>query len=653
MKTLLNVIAVAASMTAAACLAPSGDATVDRNRDGIADTQTGSVRGVDEVLLNLPSSPVGSLFGSVYNAYTGEPIASQQIVIYTGKDVVLRATTDAQGGFTVSYVGQGAYRLAIDANGMMPFRFQGGVDPNGNFDNNNIYVGKIYLFPTDGTTNLTFVSEDGTFLSNLPVTANITTGFVDGRTSVGAGQVNLAEFSQVNLTTNAVGGATLTGLPNFLKIARLRDFGAGVVELITPTHDVEGDSIQDFGGSANIFSADDLRALNNNIVVSNIRALHGNGFNVVASNAYSSDRFVRAPAGGDGTRLDTIRYFNPTTPFVFVFNQPVDPASVSVSLINAFTSNAGTVANPNWVLANSEPQRIGQGAAVDAFDANTKPATGTATATVAVDATGTVLTITPTNALPAGAEVLVRGSVGVARHGTFGPNTQAQETFEFRDRWGAFIKPAAATLSIPTVFIERNAGENGFHRITLVTSHVVRGFFAGWEDSSVPPTAIADITRAFIYVCADDDLNSDLDRINQATGVIDQGECPDDPNFSWKGADVAQLIRAQLRENSPETRFGTGQFWTFDNVGSIGPGGNGNSQLIFNTSRQVVHLRVVNPLVDNQVLGFNEGNQLATPDGVIYGFGMTANADVTLPPAAGSNVRYDFPTSLNNFVFAP
>jgi len=600
-----------AFMAFGACLPNSGDPLVDKNKDGIADSDQGGVRAPDTILLNAPSSPVGSVYGSLQNGYTGEIVANQKIQIITAKHQVLETTTDENGGFMFDYVAPGSYRLGATVDGFVPFRYNGTLSVGGNFDNSVDYLGRVNLLPSDGTTTVTFLANGGP-VPSASVIVNVTSGFIDRRTALSATvtAVTPAEFVSFIATTNDQGTAQVPTVPTYSKVAQAQGTAFVAVEVIAPAIDINGDGFIDFAGSVTQRSNLELAQSGNGFVVATPAAVQAAALTVLATNA------IGATGGQEG-----VIFLSPGGPLVFVFNQPIDLSSVAVSIINGFADGTGN-------LNNSLAQVPGARAAVDPIDAYTKPVSGTATATATTDASGTILRITPANQFPAGAEILVRGSVASAQKSLNG----TAATFEFRQDWGAYVTPAAPELTIQKVFVERNVAANGFDAITIVTSKVVRGYDAG-QFGNGP------FSGPYVLICADEDLNSDGDRVTPSTGILDAGECPSDANFNYTYADVQQLIPAALRFGSAELRAGVGQFWTFAE-------GDPNTAAVFNGVRNSLKLRLVNPRVQNQV--FVDSNQLSSPDGNAIGYGFIGSADITLAPAS-ANLVFNLTPSL--FVF--
>jgi Carboxypeptidase regulatory-like domain len=568
-----------------ACLPSSGDENVDRNKDGIADTGAGGVRGVDTVTLQAPSSPNATIWGVLVDGVTGEPLADQDVTIFTAKNASNTSRTDATGAFAIEGVAQGDYLLTATRDGYVTARLLGQVAINGNIDNQSKNIGRVYMLPSTGTLSVTVLGEDGQTVNNATVIVRVlTVGSLGG------------DFQDFKATTGATGVAVVTGVPNFAAAAGVIDGTTTAVEVIVGGVDsAPADGFYEYGGKITRLTTSEVAALNNSAVVR--LPLNGGAFELVATN------LTRASAG-----LTSSALVSGAGPFVFVFSQPVDVGSVAFSFINAF-NNGG--------LNNSEPTQTGERAAVDAFDINTKPASGAATATVATDPSGTVLYVTPSVAIPAGYEFRVSGSVASARRvSSSSSNVVVFDSGSF----GGYTTPSEPALSIPRVYLER--GGAGFGNVTFVLSRVIRGYAGGGTP--------------YVFVCADDDLNGNGSRTD-GSGTLDAGECPSDANFSYSRASADRLIRANLRGSGLQP--GTGQFWEFN-------GGSSNAGAFFSGSRTSAKLRVVVPLVDNQV--YVDGTTAAFVDGSAIGFGFVAGADVTLQPVS-ANVVYDL--TPGNFVF--
>ena len=611
-----------ATVGLAACLPSAGDPSIDRNKDGIQDNVAG-VRGVDEVLQFAPTSPSITVYGALHDAYTGEPIANQQITILTSRGVQLTGATNDTGGFQISAVSPGSFVFNATAEGHMPHRavLAAAAPVGGNTDNTNQYIGKIYLFPVDSTWSFSAYTEDGRPVANAPIYVDVPTSLVDSRTHNGAGGIDLGNGSQatgfktVVATTNAAGVAQVTGVPDLKKLFQFRDGNIAATRFVAAwvgTADLDNDGVMDATGSFKQWTAIEFFDSYGKVALPPLNTLLEN----------ATLQPVGTRAGNiiiDGVAANTIsRYVGTSEPLVIIWNQPVDPATADFTVLNDWGNNRNGVGG---ALDDSTPVVNGQGFPIAKAAYQTKPATGTPTLVAAIDPSGTILTLTPTVPWQAGAEYIVTGQITSSRHNT----NQTPHTYFFKSRGTGFHTAPSAPLGIATIFIERNDAGDNYGNIVVQLSEVVQAYM---DDPAGNP---------YILVCADQDFGVNGRITTQANGVtsLDQGECPP-AGYQLRTPDIGVgLVKARLREPSAQTKTAAGRFF------EIAP--SAINSLI--SGKSAVNLRVyVNPIVDGQPWGglvstVNPStavqNFLSNMVGNSFSNGVLSR-DVTLAPLAGA-----------------
>jgi len=498
-------IAAFASLFVVACNPPAGDPTADKNNDGIADP-TG-VRGVDVVNQQAPSAPVGNIIGILLDAYTGAPIAKQDINVQSGRGVQLKTTTDDSGAFLVASIAFGDFGISIVKDGYIPVNTVMNIGNGGNLgffptDNFVIDEGQIYLLPNTSSIGVSVTTQSGFFAANKQIIVDVASAFQVFGTTPNAGSSVLGQFTTV-ATTDAQGVAVITGTPDPVQLSRILVDGDDYAVTVTSGPvDVDGDGLFDFAGrSGNAYPngtyAADGRA-KFSFVLSPAQA---NTAPTVTASNLSDQNATRPAAIGTGDALHV------------VFDQPILGGSVVAAVTNDFPRDTGAAR----AYDNSS---IG-------FDreANPEPAyaysTGNNTLTPTLDQSGQALTLTGSTAWPAGRMLHVTLMVSSQQRSGGASNSQLFDLF-------AFVKPAADPLTVEQTLVERakTSPANGFKY-----SNLVFGF----------NQAVVAASNGF-YACIDADLNNNGSR--ETNFVLDRGECPD--AASTRGlntADVANLFR--------------------------------------------------------------------------------------------------------------
>src|SRR5690606_38808314 len=139
----------------------------------------------DNIELDVPSSPVVTIFGAFHDAYTGQPLADLVFTVATAKGIIHEGRTDANGHFQMDDIAQGQFVMAATLDGHIPFRAVMLANPNGfgvaNTDNVTNHIGTILLLPNDTTWNFSSYTEDGRPVANATLYVESPTAFIDDR----------------------------------------------------------------------------------------------------------------------------------------------------------------------------------------------------------------------------------------------------------------------------------------------------------------------------------------------------------------------------------------------------------------------------------------------------------------------------------------
>ncbi len=533
-------IGLAVATSYVGCLPRSGDTVVDRNKDGISDAESTAVRAVDTVTQEAPASPTCVVFGSLLHGYTGAPLANQAFEIVTGKNQTLSATTDGEGGFMVTGVSIGDYRINVAADQMVPFNdvFNCDYSP-GNVDNNTVFVGRIYLLPTDSTATFVAYTVDGDPLpANEVLYIETPTALVDNRTDVNSAAVpKAAGIRTTAVTTNAEGVAALAGVPDPKKLFSLNCTNVSssssaswtMYRVVAATVDINADGVYDYCGVLENFHACDAAEWNNEFRLTPFTRVNHGDLSIIASNTTHRDYAQWGVVGGSGSAGDTYDYqpslVSATESIVLIFSRPVDLETADLAIINEWPNRREEVAPlgmDTTHLDNSTPFRPGQALPIDPFTAISKPASGSPTLTLGIDPSGTIVTLTPTTGFSAGRIYYVTGSIA-------GMPTSSGDVdiFQFSPGMvGFFVAPAAGqALEVTNVYLESSTpnGEGGYNNVVIIFNQPVRGYDAARLMGGVGTG------EPYVLVCFDEELQGNGFAQNPE-GALDHFECPQ-PDF--------------------------------------------------------------------------------------------------------------------------
>lgn len=190
-----------------------------------------------------PSSPLGTVWGSVLDANGQTPLSGAKVTLAIG-DKAQRSTTDSSGAFKFSGVpagGGAAVTITMDGytSATVSFAIPG---QTGNFPAEGIgaYVGPILLFATTQTVHVQVVGYDGSLIDGANVTATESPSYVDLGSS--GGNLGMASVSG----TTSQGAADLAGLPDLVTLSLYA--GNGVVVTVDPV-DTNNDGVPDYLGA--------------------------------------------------------------------------------------------------------------------------------------------------------------------------------------------------------------------------------------------------------------------------------------------------------------------------------------------------------------------------------------------------------------------
>lgn len=330
-----------------------------------------------------PSSPLGTVWGSVFDASNQAPLAGASVSLSVSGQA-MQAQTDAEGSFVFVDVpagGDAAVTITMDGYTRATASFWVPGE-TGNFPADGIgaYVGPISLFPTTGTLTVQVVGRDGYLVQGAQAQASVRAAYVDeGRSGQPTGFVTAT-------ATTADGIATFTGLPSLEALAL---YGAQVTVLVSPV-DVNADGIIDYVGTSDRRDASWL-------------VTHGGRYTLTLDPP--GETSALAPIAGNVGSLFNNGVPRPGDsvvaagePVRVVFNQPLDPASV---ITNIFEEDGETAVGASASVQN-----------------------------------GNVLLVTPTSALQPGQKYFV--SISALAQGTVSGNQRVQLA-------GAFFVPATGS----------------------------------------------------------------------------------------------------------------------------------------------------------------------------------------------------------------
>lgn len=289
---------------------------------GCGDDDGGS-QSLDDNLYVNPVSPVGSVGGYVKDGLIHEGLSGARVRVKSGS-FEASVTTDGSGFYSVDGVPAGGEVLVIiDAPGFLSAEVTGRLGNSaGNFpvDNATLTFAPIGLLPDTGSFGLWIYDDAGRPASGVTLTLNAWTRFFqyfDGYPSERG-------TTAVNATSDAGGRVLFLGLPDFLQLGtRISDY----VVVGVPPVDSDGDGIYEFPGGRygyNVLahgSADPTIVMETGglypgdlwVEASNVQWLEG-----YATNAYSPGSIA------------------PTGPIYVLFNQPIDPDTVAVSVYDEY-----------------------------------------------------------------------------------------------------------------------------------------------------------------------------------------------------------------------------------------------------------------------------------------------------------------------------
>jgi len=342
---------------------------------------------------------------------------------------------------------------------------------------------RMFLAPATSTMSFTILRDDGVPAANLPVVVQLST--------LGAFGDAFGVDSRP-LTTDANGVVTVDKVPNVAEAQMLvaNDFFAAI---IVPPIDTNADGDFDFAGTVNTIGYDTIGQRGGKVVGAILPSVNQNTFSIVASNA----------TFGNGTNLTRP---NPaSSPLVFVFNKPVDPKTVSITVASDFPHR---MPNGDFIYDDSTqafgdetfPEPPFAGRSTNVLNG------GSNEITVTLDQSGTIVTGTPKRAFAQGREFLVTIAAATAATSDHSPSTLLEVQ--------SFRTIAMAPLAIESVYYERSGTGTHYANAVIELNQPIRGA----DELSGP------ISR--IYGCIDADLNADGDRLGPGGAGLDKGECP-------------------------------------------------------------------------------------------------------------------------------
>ncbi|MDY0003297.1 MAG: carboxypeptidase-like regulatory domain-containing protein [Polyangia bacterium] len=271
----------------------------------------------DENITVQNVSPVGSVGGLVLDAENDRPLGGVAVRIVSG-GFSASATTDASGVFAIQGVPANDVVLAtFEKGGYLSAQQMGAfVNAAGNYplDNASLTLGPVGLISSTGTLSLYVFDEMGRPASGHELILTTRTRYLE--------YLDGAPEDKGSINSSALVGSSglvrFTGLPDYLTLGRKLDC---LVDIAVPPYDQDGDGYYEYAGGSYTFDVLNLGNPQPTIVLnttypgtlqveaSNVQALEGWPFSTFAP--------------------DTIP---PVGPINVLFNLPVDPSTVLVSV---------------------------------------------------------------------------------------------------------------------------------------------------------------------------------------------------------------------------------------------------------------------------------------------------------------------------------
>jgi hypothetical protein len=477
-------------LTLPLALALVGCQILDRNNDGNSDPN--EVGGVTNVAVEAPASPTFVIMGTLRDPTTQLPIANQRVAITLGgnTNVTGSVATDANGAFSLAgaqimsnlYLAIEGYQTVnvplfdfIDWWGADVF------DPNTPSNNRVFNLGDVFLAPATSSMSFTIVRSDGVPVANTPIMIDLPT---------------VAVFDDAfgretrYLTTDANGVATLTDVPDPATAQRLVNNGF-YAYVVAPPVDINDDGVYDYAGQANSIYYNVIGEKGGKVVGAILPATSP-FFDLVASNTSKN-------LGGRNPPVP------PSSPLRFVFNQEVDPASVTIVVMSDFPhrrSDGKVVYDDSTAEFADEtfPEPAFGGRSTNVLSASANELR------VTLDPSGTIVTATPSRGFAAGRLYIVSiAATAASASSQSGGKLQQRRTFATDPSGG---------LAVESVFLERSGVSNTYANVVVELNQAIRGVQGPF--SSV----------GRLYGCIDSDLNNDGDRTGPGGATLDKGECP-------------------------------------------------------------------------------------------------------------------------------
>lgn len=210
---------------------------VDKNGDGIADTDPNSAPSPDSITTVAPSSPKGRISGRVTNLQ-GAGLANATVDLSGPEKVQVK--TDDKGFFSADKLSAGStLGVFVSMTGYAPAWTTATIPAAaGNFPINDAeaFVGVIALLPTTGELTFYVLGYDGTPIEGASAVLDVTPGFVVNRGSnTGYGDISVTGQTQA-------GSVKFTGIPKVEEAAWMETAGVTVrySVYVAPVADANG-----------------------------------------------------------------------------------------------------------------------------------------------------------------------------------------------------------------------------------------------------------------------------------------------------------------------------------------------------------------------------------------------------------------------------
>lgn len=285
-----------------------------------------SKSSVDEHLSVDNVAPVGSVGGQVLDGLTDTPLSGVTVTIVAGS-FAAKGVTDASGIFAVSGVpASGPVLATFTKSGYLSADLVGAfANAAGQFPVSNATVtfGPLELLPSTGSFSLFVFDESGAPAQGHQMTLTTRVRFLNVQSGL---PVSSGSYTAVAQVTGA-GQVTFPGLPDYYGLGHKVDT---LVDVAVPPYDADGDGYFEFPGQVYTYDVLDLGnpATGNpqTTIVLDTSGGYPTTLSVVASNVQALEGWP------NGTYApDTIP---PVGPISVLFNQPVDPDSLLVSVFD-------------------------------------------------------------------------------------------------------------------------------------------------------------------------------------------------------------------------------------------------------------------------------------------------------------------------------